>query len=83
MLKLLVRCFPKIICPEDKGRDASKENPGESIKPRILLKPNCSHAWPQEEVFLSTLVCVCTCRCMYTGFLTETVSPLILVDLMG
>lgn len=61
MLKLLVRCFPKIIFPEVKGMDASKENSGESIKPRVLLKSKCSQGRLQKEVFLGTLVCVHEC----------------------
>lgn len=72
--------------PEDKGVHATEENPGESMKPRVLLKPKSRHARPDDEVFLSVTVCVCmtvcTCRYMYTNFMTKTVFSLLVTDLI-
>lgn len=41
--------------------NASEENPGESLKPKVLLKLKCNQERPQDEAFLRALVRVQMC----------------------
>ena len=47
----------KFFFSEDKGVNAPEKNPGESMKPRVLLKLKSRHAGPGDGTSLSALAC--------------------------
>lgn len=77
---------PKLFSSEDKGVNAPEKNPGESMKPRALLKLKSRHAGSGDGISLSALVCVhmtaCPCGYVCTCFTTETVFSLLVIDLI-
>lgn len=55
--------------PGKQGSECSEEDPGESIKPKVLLKLKSNQERPQDEAFLRALVRVqmCTHVCVEGG----------------
>lgn len=76
----------EVLSSGDKGVNAPEKNPGESMKPRVLVKFKSRHAGPGDGTSLSAPVCVCMtaypCGCVCTCFITKTVFSLLVVNLI-